>query len=128
MADRYLVKVGLSYPATAAVDEALRGFGRAVDLAETEDARAQAEQARAAAVQEAFESGAMKRAEVGDVVDDLPAQSIGWLLIQRAIELAPVITEAEWADLGRASDSPTEPTEPVAAGDVNAPRRRARKG
>ncbi len=40
-------------------------------------------------------TGGEKRAEIGDVVTDLPASSIPWLLEQGHIEVMPEIAEQE---------------------------------
>ena len=109
---RYDVLVGLNYPTDLDVIDALCNLGQqataaqllALDTRDPRDVDAArvAEEARQLAVQEAFEHGLLKRAEPGDVVDDLPVQSIPWLLEQGQIrEHAEAPTAHEWADLGR---------------------------
>jgi hypothetical protein len=116
----YRVLTGLAYPTDSMIDEALREFGRqattaAECAARTQDPRdidaaATAEAERAEAVASAFESGALVERAPGDVVTDIPAKSLPWLLEQGLIVEVPspsAIDEKVWQDLGRPNDADT---------------------
>lgn len=64
--------------------------------------------------------GAPRRAEPGEVVDDLPEKSTGWLLRRRAIEEAP---EPDPDDGGQ-GDEPEEAPKPEALPDPPVTRRK----
>jgi hypothetical protein len=112
---RYRVKTGMAYPTDAMVDDAMRELARQVEVAavtaaETCDARdidaaATAERTRDDAMKFCFANGLVKEAVLGDVVDDLPPQSIGWLLEQGHIEIDNGKIPEVWRDLGRPDDA-----------------------
>lgn len=73
----YKVLVGLNYPTSAAVLERLAAL------------RDSPEAERQAGVADVRAKGGFKRAEVGEIVTNLPAVSVPWLLAQGIIELVP---------------------------------------
>lgn len=83
---RHRLKVDLAYPVNADVDAALR---TAADLV------AEAEARRNAVVSAAVENGLMREARAGEVVDDLPARSLPWLLKQGLIEVIEADVDEE---------------------------------
>lgn len=132
---RYRVNTGLTYPTDPVVGDALRELGATATAAaklaiETGDQRdvdaaVTAERARLETIQALLADGSLKRVESGEVVDDIPAASLPWLLEQGHIAssdsqtVAPVavesatqpadapsgtIDEATWRDLGRPAD------------------------
>jgi len=119
---RYEVVTGLSYPTDPVVDDALRELGRQAQAAREQfassrdlrdyDAWETADRARAEAVAQALSDGSLKRAEPGAIVDDLPEQSVPWLLehgyIRAAADQESPISDATWRDLGRPDDADFE--------------------
>lgn len=105
------------YPRDADIDAALREVAKvagdaqiAADISADPrdvDAAQTAELARAEAVRFCQEHGLVREAVSGDIVDDVPAGSIGWLLEQGHLSVATdaEIKEAAWRDLGRPEDS-----------------------
>lgn len=92
MGQRYLVKNGLAYPTDDATQKAL------VEATALPDAE------RAQLVASFIEQGTFRLATVGEIVDDIPPMSRGWLLEQGHIELY-AIPETVWRDLGRPKES-----------------------
>lgn len=94
---RYEVIHGLSYPTNPDLDAQLRAVGaralEAAELAESTGSEAdraigvERERERNAAILAAVASGALKTAEPGETVDDLPPLSIPWLLANGHIRL-----------------------------------------
>jgi hypothetical protein len=70
---QYRALTGMSYPVDVELDAELRG-GRALSADE---------------VAELAKAGTLRRIEAGAIVDDLPAESVPWLLKQKHIERYP---------------------------------------
>lgn len=93
--DTFELRTGLTYPTDASVDACLVELREALAAARQQaastgdprdaDAAMTAAKALEDATRNALADGTLKRAEAGEVVSDLPAKSLGWLLEQGLI-------------------------------------------
>lgn len=104
MADSYICRTGLDYTVDPLVDACVMELREQLSAAHAQalatndprdlDAAKTAQLALNEAIKDGRKSGAIKRAEMGHKVSDIPEKSIPWLLQQGLIFRVPVVKSA----------------------------------